>query len=187
MRVRLSIVGAGVALLLGACTSPSAQGAKIVTPTLSPTPRPTIPAADAGGACAVLDFDRITAALGVRFDVAAAGRQGKTDTCVVRSSEANLPDLVLTISPTTADASVFRSEMAPAKAKTVKALGRAAYRGTVAAGKRLGPVAEVGWLSKDKRMLTLRYTFPVGASAASADRLSTRLVSLAKTIESTRA
>lgn len=185
MRARLCAVGAVAALMLGACGPAAAHGGRIV-PVPRPSPRPTIPAADAGGACALLDYDGIASALGVRFDVAASAEQGETSTCVVRSSEHSLPDLLLTVSPTTADAAVFRSEMAPAGSRAVKALGKAAYRGTVKASKTAGPAAEVGWLASDERMLALRYTLPLGSPAATAQTMSTRLLTLAKRVDAAR-
>jgi hypothetical protein len=185
VRAFVSLAAAGAALMLSACDYASANSPTAAVPR-SPGPRPTVPAAEAGGACRLLDYDVIGRTLGVRFDVAAAGRQARTDTCLARSSGADLPDLVLTVSPTTAGAAVFRAEMAPDGAEAVKALGTAAYRNTAGAGRGHGPVAEVGWLSGDRRLLTLRYTTPPGESAASAKRVSVRLVALARTIDFVR-
>jgi hypothetical protein len=181
----VSLAGAGAALLLAACNQASAHNPTAASPP-SPVARPTVPAAEAGGACQLLDYDGIARTLGVRFDVAAAGRQAKTDTCLVRSSRADLPDLVLTVSPTTADGAVFRAEMAPDGAKAVKTLGTVAYRATVKAERGHGPVAEVGWLSGDRRLLTLRYTMPPGVPAASAESAGSGLVALARTVDFVR-
>lgn len=131
----------------------------------------------------MLDYAAIEAALKVRFDVAAASQQGKTITCVVRHSEASHPDLVLAVSPTTVDASVFRTAVVPSKAQTVSGLGKAAYQARIAGGKADGPAVEVGWLSADKRLLSLRFTLAPGANAAEADALAAPLVDLAKKVD----
>jgi hypothetical protein len=90
------------------------------------------------------------------------------------------------VSPTTADPAVFRAEVAPKGAPTVKALGTAGYQATAKAAPGQGPVAEVGWLSGDKRLLVLRYTLPAGAPAVRAREASGRLAALARTIDFTR-
>jgi hypothetical protein len=188
LRVRLSLLGAGLAALLAGCDQAAAHGPEQVpVATSAPRPRPTIPAADAGGACLLLDYDAIARTLGVRFDVAASARQSRTYTCVARSSEADLPDLVLTVSPTTADAAVFREAMAPDGAAAVKGLGRAGYRGAVEATRGQGPAAEVGWLSGDKRLLTLRLELPPGTPTATARSHLGGLTTLARGIDAARA
>jgi hypothetical protein len=145
------------------------------------------PASVAGGACQLLDYPTIEAATGVRFDVAAASQQGKTYTCVVQHSDASRPDLMLAVTATTADPAVFRSTMVPDKAHPVTGLGRAAYRVGAAGGKTQGPATEVGWLSADKRLLTLRFTFPPGTAPGEADALAGKLVDLAKKVDKTKA
>jgi hypothetical protein len=145
------------------------------------------PASVAGGACQLLDYATIEAAIKVRFDVAAASQQGKTYTCVVQHSDAARPDLTLTVTATTADPATFRSTMAPDKAQSVSGLGKAAYRAGIAASKTQGPAVEVGWLSGDKRLLTLRFTFPPGAAAAAVNGLAPRLVELAKKVDKAKA
>ena len=185
MRLPLPLLGAGVVLLLGACTQASATGPTIVQPVGVPEVVAP-PAAAAGGACQLLNYDVLAEALETRFDVAAATNQGKTYTCVVRSSEVSLPDLVLTVSPTTADEAVFRSELEPDGAQSVKSLGKAAYRATAKAAKGRGPTAEVCWLSADKRMLSLRLTLPVGTPKSAATPLATGLVAVAKQIDAVR-
>ena len=70
------------------------------------------------------------------FDIAAASQSGQTTTCVVQSEQADLPDLTLTISKTSADADVFKSDVVPDKGATaIKGLGLAAYQAPVAAAK----------------------------------------------------
>jgi hypothetical protein len=184
VRVPISLAGFGAVLALAAgCTQAAATGPGRPSP---PVARPTLPAAAAGGACQLLDYDNIARLLRVRFDVAAAGKQGQTSTCVVRRSGETLPDLVLTVSPTTADPAVFRAEMAPKGAPAVKSLGTAGYQSTARAAPGQGPAAEVGWLSGDKRLLVLRYTLPAGAPAARAKEAGGRLAALARTIDFNR-
>jgi hypothetical protein len=186
VRLRLPLLGLGAALMLGGCTQASANSPTIELPAGAPS-IPKVSAADAGGACLLLDFDVIEEVVGARFDVAAATSQGKTSTCVVQSSEASLPDLMVSVSPTTADAAVFRSEMQPDEARTVKALGKAGYRVTAKAAKGRGPTAEVCWLSGDKQLITMRYTLPVGAARSAADQVAGKLVTLAKKTDAARA
>lgn len=145
------------------------------------------PASVAGGACQLLDYATIEAATKVRFDVAAASQQGKTLTCVVQHSDASRPDLMLAVTATTADPAVFRSTMVPEKAQPVSGLGKAAYKARIPASKTQGLGVEVGWLSADKRLVTLRFTFPPGAGSAEADAMATGLVNLAKKVDKARA
>jgi hypothetical protein len=179
-------------LLLAAMACATTAGATGCTKAAADPPLPAAPVATewpasvAGGACQLLDYATIEAAIQVRFDVAAASQQGKTYTCVVQHSDASRPDLMLAVTATTADPAIFRSTMVPDKAHSVSGLGRAAYRVRVAGGKTQGPAAEVGWLSADKRLLTLRFTFPPGAASAEADALASKLVDLAKKVDKTK-
>lgn len=141
------------------------------------------PASVAGGACELLDYATIEAAIEVRFDVAAASEQGKTNTCVVRHSGAGQPELMLAVSPTTVGTDIFRSTVAPSKAQKVSGLGKAAYQARIAAGKADGPGVEVGWLSGDNQLVSLRFTFPLDTDPAEADALATPLVDLAKQLD----
>jgi hypothetical protein len=161
-----------------------AQAAAETPQAVSPVPT-AYPASAAGDACALLDYDVIEKAVGVRFDVAAANRQGATHTCVVQASNANHPDLVLTVSTATANAAVFRSTLVPKTAKTVKGLGLAAYQLTIKASQGQGPGLEVGWLSGDSRLITLRFTFAAGAGQAAVAALQGKLVELAKKVDLT--
>jgi hypothetical protein len=145
------------------------------------------PASVAGGACQLLDYPTIEAATRVRFDVAAASQQGRTLTCVVQHSDASRSDLTLAVTATTADAAVFGSTMVPEKAQRVSGLGKAAYKARLPATKTQGPSVEVGWLSADQRLITLRFTFPPGAGTPEVDAMSSGLVDLAKKVDKAKA
>jgi hypothetical protein len=173
-------IGLIVLLALAGCTQAAAETPQAVSPV--PT---SYPASAAGDACQLLDYDVIQKAIGVRFDVAAASRQGGTHTCVVQASDANHPDLVLTVSTATADAALFRSTLVPKTAKAVKGLGVAAYQVTIGASQGQGPGVEVGWLSGDNRLITLRFTFAAGADQAAVAALPGKLVELAKKVDLT--
>jgi hypothetical protein len=151
-----------------------------------PAPAPvvaTLPAASAGGVCGLLDYEAIEGALGTRFDVAAASTHKDTATCMVQANGAPRPDLMLSVTETAADAATFTSEVAPDGAKSVKGLGKAAYRTARAASGKAGPTAEVGWLTADKRLITLRYTCVSDEPKATAEELSVKLVELAKAVD----
>lgn len=156
-------------LAASGCTRAAAEPPRSVAPVATQWP-----ASVAGGACQLLDYDGIADALGVRFDVAAASRQGDTYTCVVQRGEANRPDLTLAVTETTADAAIFRSTMVPKGAQAVSGLGKAAYRARVS-----GPGVEVGWLSGDGRLITLRYAAVRGGQPIAVDGL----VALAKKVD----
>jgi hypothetical protein len=169
LAVRTRITALLVLLAAGGCTRAAAD------PPTPPAPVATQwPASVAGGACQLLDYDAIADALGVRFDVAAASRQGQTYTCVVQNSKASRPDLMLAVTETPADPAIFRSTMVPKGAQAQTGLGKAAYRARVA-----GDGVEVGWLSGDKRLITLRYTAAPGGKAVAIEAL----VALAKEVD----
>ncbi|MEH1128818.1 hypothetical protein [Micromonospora sp. CPCC 206061] len=172
--------GAGLLLVAAAGCGDEAE---VTTP---PAPAPavaTFPAASAGGVCGLLDYGAIEEVLGTRFDVAAASAHKDTATCVVQANGAPHPDLMLSVTETAADAATFTSEIAPDGAKTVKGLGKAAYRTARTAAGKTGPTAEVGWLTGDKRLITLRYTCVRDEPKATAEELSVKLVELAKAVE----
>jgi hypothetical protein len=188
-RVAVPFVLAGVAFALagsaaGCATEPEPAQAEAK---MRPAPvRTTWPASVAGGACRLLDYAAIEKAVGVRFDVAAARHQGKTETCVVQAEAQSLPDLSLAVTVTTADVQIFRDEVVPADSSAVKGLGAAAYKVTLAPTKSAGAVVEVGWLSKSKRLMTLRYTTAAGGDKKSATALTPKLVALAKQVDLTK-
>lgn len=178
MRTRV-LTGTGLLLLLTGCGADAAA-----VPPAQPRPMVTTwPAAVAGGACVLFDYTVIEQAVGTRFSIAAAMRHQKTDTCVVQAEGASRPDLVLSVTATSADPAVFNSELVPKGAATVKELGKAAYRVTSAPAGDDGAAAEVGWLTDDKRLFTLRYTLAAGGERGVADELAPKLVDLARQLD----
>jgi len=176
VRRRLCFLGAGLVMLSGC------GGEDPAPQSLGPAPKVVrLPASAAGGACQLLDYPVIAQVIGTQFDVSAASRHGRTDTCVLRAEAAARPELALSVTPTTADADIFADEVVPSGGKSVKGLGKAAYRSTVAGNS--GIVVEIGWLTGDKRLVSLRYTFPAGQDRAAADAATTKLVALAKKID----
>ncbi|MEU7821865.1 hypothetical protein [Catellatospora sp. NPDC049133] len=149
---------------------PAEQAPRVVSP--SP-PTPT-------GACLLLDSARIEQRLGVRMAIAGAANHQKTNSCVARPTEAALPELSLSVSPTKADVAVFKDAMLPDGAKAVSALGKVAYSQLKPAAKGRGPYAEVGWLAGNARLLVLKVTLPEGGDAAA---LLPAVVELAKDID----
>jgi hypothetical protein len=143
------------------------------------------PAAAAGGACLLLDYNAITAAVGVTFDTAGASRRDDTYSCVVTQGDADYPDLALSVTPTKADEVIFAASVSPSGSTPVKGLGKIAYVVDSAAGGGHGPRWEVGWLSGNQRLMVLRFTFAKGAPAADVSALKAKIVELAKRIDRT--
>lgn len=159
----------------------AASGCTSGLPTPRPAPTPAVrPASLAGGACRLVDFEKVTAALGARYTIAASAKTDKTNTCVVRTEESPIPEVVLSVTPTKADPAVFKDVVKPKGATAVAGLGKMAYQQIVPEKGTTGPVVEVGWLTGDARLLFLRLTLPVGQDAAGA---APKLVSLAKEID----
>jgi hypothetical protein len=188
------LIGAAVAVVALAACTPAAAGrpASIpsgATPSVAPTPSghlgPPPPAAYAGGACLLLDYKEIKATLGVDFNVSAAADTSGTYSCVVQNSDAELPDLVLSITATDLSAAEFTKDVQPAKAKAVPKLGLVGYEIPVAAASGAGPGVEVGWLSGNNRLMVLRYICPPGTPAADVTALLAKMADLAHQVDST--
>ena len=180
MRSRPVALGAAALLALAGCTHSD--------PRATPPPVQLVeqPAASAGGACILWDYDFIAEKIGVTFNVAAADQVDDTSSCVVQSVSADWPDLRLSVVESTqADAKLFLSDLKPAKATTLKGLGKAGYRLNSAASGGHGPVVEIGWLSETKQLQTLRFTFAKGAQPAEVTALNGRLLELAKAMDTT--
>ncbi|MFC0508670.1 hypothetical protein [Micromonospora costi] len=177
MRGRIVVAGLAVLAVPGC-------GAEREPVTLPP-PAPIavdVAAASSGGACRLLDFRVIEQHVKVRFDVAAASERDDTHTCVVRAGGATLPELALTVTETSMDKATFAADVVPDSAAKVSGLGQQAYRRTTGAASGHGPVAEVGWLSTDGRLATLRWTTARGTAKGAVDKIATELPALGKKI-----
>lgn len=195
MRTRFWALGIGLLLLAGcAAPAPAASGAAVpATPApdasasdeVEAEPEDYVPdeAAAQGGACHLLAIDLVEQVTGTRFDVAAASQQEKTYTCLLRQQEGEFPELVLSVTETTVDAAIFKEEVAPRGAKSLTGLGKAAYRARLAESGGQPPAVEVGWLSGDQRLISLRYTPAEGEDPA---ELEPKLVALAERIDVSR-
>ena len=184
-RRRLVAVAAALlvtALAAGCSGNANADSGGPTHPTGTPTRQP---AALSGGACQLLDYDIIEAAIGVRFAVAAAATNAATFTCVVQPGDAGLPDLSLAVTATEADMSVFRSTVIPKGATTIEDLGKIGYRAGAPASAAAGPGLEVGWLSGNQRLMVLRYRSATGTAQGDVDAMAPKLVDLAKKIDLT--
>ena len=168
--------------VLAAATGCSDGSASANHPAVEPPPS-VAPAADAGGACQLIDYDSIKATLGVTFAVAGAAQQGDTYTCVTQARHASFPDLVLSVTATTADPGVFTSTVQPKGATAVAGLGKAAFSITFPASGNTGPAVEVGWLAGNARLLDLRLRLPANADADQVTQAVPKLIELAKKID----
>ncbi|WFE64616.1 hypothetical protein [Micromonospora sp. WMMD714] len=142
-----------------------------------------VEAASSGGACRLLDFAVIEEHTEVRFDVAAASERGDTRTCVVRATDASWPELTLTVTDTSIDVATFTADVLPEGATKVTKLGQAGYRRTGPKAAKHGPTAEVGWLAAEDRLAVLRWTCPPGDDRATAGAVASRLVDLARKLD----
>ncbi|MFI5888676.1 hypothetical protein ACIA5D_00995 [Actinoplanes sp. NPDC051513] len=183
MRSRSVVLGAALLLSLAACDN-RAEASK--QEPLAPVELITQPAASAGGACILWDYQLIKSKIGVTFDVAASDQVDDTSTCVVQTVNGDWPDLALSVVESTqADAELFLSDLKPDKATKLKGLGKAAYRLNTAASGGHGPVIEIGWLSEAKQLQTLRFTFAKTAKTADVTAMNTKLLALAKVMDTT--
>jgi hypothetical protein len=172
----------GTVLAGAGCGADHAGAARLVAPAVVRQP-----AAAAGGACQLLDYDVIQARLGVRFDMAASGNVDATYTCVLQPAKAELPDLSLAVTATQADTATFKNSVTPKGAATVSGLGKIAYSVSVPAGGGAGPGVEVGWLSGNQRLIILRYRSPGATASGDANAILPKVVDLAKAIDLTSA
>jgi hypothetical protein len=183
VRVPLGALAVAVLLALAGCAGPAAGSPRAPT-RANPAPSPTRePAEGAGGACLLLSFEQVDTVLGVDFGAAGASSSGDTSTCVLRTVAAPLPDLSLSVSPTLADPTVFKASVTPKGAAAVPDLGKVAYSRPVPAAAGAGPGAEVGWLSGNQRLMTLRYRTPPGTPAGDATALIPKLADLARKVD----
>jgi hypothetical protein len=141
------------------------------------------PAASAGGACILWDYAFIEEMIGVRFTIAAGSQIDDTATCLVRTQEKDEPSLLLTVSPSSANAALFTEDVMPPKAAKLKGLGQAGYRQVTKATAKSGPAIEVTWLSEGHQLQSLKYTFAKGAQQAAVNDMAAGLLGMAKVMD----
>ncbi|GIF05854.1 hypothetical protein [Actinoplanes siamensis] len=182
--MRTVVAALGVVTLLAVAGCNEKDDAATVT--LPPVEIAEAPAASAGGACILWDWAFIEQKIGVRFSVAASDQVDDTSTCVVQTMDGSWPDLSLSVvEQTTADAKVFLSDRMPKKSVQLRGLGKAGYRLNAAASGGHGPSVEIGWLSEAEQLQTLKFTFAKGASNSSVSQMNSRLLELAKAMDTT--
>jgi hypothetical protein len=128
----------------------------------------------------------IKSSLGLTFVVAAAAQQGDTYTCVTQGRGASLPDLMLAVTATTVDASVYTSTVQPKGAAPVAGVGKVAFSlitSAAAATEPVGWTVEIGWLAGNSRIIDLRLRLPKGEPPANATARLPKLVDLAKKVD----
>jgi hypothetical protein len=182
VRSRSALIAAVALLALAGCNNRD----KADDEALPPVELVEQPAASAGGACILWDYDFINTKIGVTFDVAASDQVDDTSTCVVQTEAADWPDLsVSVVESTKATAKQFLSDLKPDKAVTLKGLGKAGYRLNTGSSGNHGPSVEIGWLSEADQLQTLRFTFPKGPKAADVTAMNDKLFDLAKAMDTT--
>jgi hypothetical protein len=179
-RAKLETMVPAFLLLLGAagCSDTDARFAAAGTP--APT---RSPASAAGGACYLMEYEVIEQTVGTAFDVAAAGANGDTFTCVLQTNSGSSPDLTLAVTVVNADPAEVMPAVRPPASAAVTALGRAGYSAVVPAGAGAGPGVEVGWIAGNGRLLVLRYRQAPDAASGDVAALTPKLVALAKRID----
>lgn len=187
MRSRTAVAAAVGAVALLALTGCNIRKDASADPqALPPVKLVEQPAASAGGACILWDYQFIHDKIGVTFDVAAADQVADTSTCVVQTTEGDYPDLMLSVvESTTADAKLFLSDLKPDKATTLKGLGKAGFRVNTAASGDHGPSVEISWLSEADQLQSLKFTFAKAAPAADVTAMNDKLLALAKAMDTT--
>lgn len=142
------------------------------------------PAAAAGMACQLIEYDVVAAATGTRFDAAGGAKQEETLTCALTQSGNQYPYLTVAMTPTTADEVIFTATVTPSGATAVKGLGRIAYQLGIAPAGPAGPGVELGWLSDSGYLMIMRYTFALTARPDEVAKLGPKLLVLAQQVES---
>jgi hypothetical protein len=162
------------------CSSHQASADNPPPPTVA---RSVAPAEDAGGACQLLDYDTIKSLVGIQFGIAAAAQQGNTFTCVTQAPGASYPDLVLAVTATAGDATVYNATVKPKNGAPVDGLGKVGFSLTFAAANGAGPGVEVGWLAGNSRIIDLRLRLLPNATPDQVNAAVPKLVQLAKKID----
>jgi hypothetical protein len=167
-------------------SAPTATPSAAAPPaSVTPSAAPPTPAALAGGACLLLDFNTVAKQLGTAFTVSAAADTSGTFSCVLQESSGSYPRLTLSITATNLSPADFTADVKPKGSTSVAELGKTAYEAQVSATKSAGPVIEVGWLSGNDRLIIFRYAFPTGTSAEVSKALAPKMVNLAKIVDQT--
>ena len=179
MRKLVSVLA--LVMSVAGCTDHSASANHAAAPTTSAPPPAT--AGDAGGACQLVDYDMIKATLGLDFGVAAAAQHDNTYTCVTQARGASFPDLVLAVTATSADETIFKSTVQPKGATAVAGLGKLGFSTTFPAAGNAGPGVEVGWLAGNGRLLDLKLRLAASATPEQVTEAVPRVVALAKKID----
>ncbi len=180
MRRIAALTFAAALLTTAACTDESASANRAAP---APHPITVAPAAAAGGACQLLDWDMIKTSLGLTFSIAAAGQQGTTYTCVTQGHGASRPDLLLAVTATTADASVYTATVQPKGAVPVAGIGKVGFSLMLPAEADTGPGVEVGWLAGNSRIIDLRLHLTKQSTPEQAQSALPKLVDLAKKVD----
>lgn len=145
--------------------APPAAATTAASPSASPSPSippPSLaPAANAGGLCESVTFGEVSDALGITFEVAAAGgKRGAVRTCVLMPVDAAVPDLTFVATPLGGDkvsADDYAKDFVPDKSSELDGIGRAGYQQLLQASGEGGPVVRIGWLG-EKNVYTLSLT-----------------------------
>ena len=183
---RLSAVSLATGCVLVALTGCGTAAANAGPTPSHGTPPPTrsvAPAGDAGGACQLLEYQDIQETLGVQFSVAAASQVDNTFTCVTQATGRTLPDLTLSVTPTAADETVFKSTVQPAGSTPLAGVGKVAYEAPIAASPTAGPGVDIGWLAGNGQLIDLRLRLALKATPQDVADAGPRLVALAKRID----
>jgi hypothetical protein len=99
---------------------------------------------------------------------------------VLRAEQDKLPELSLTVSPTTADVAVFKAAVQPSGATAVAGLGKIGFQAARNADANRAASVEVGWLAGNARLLVLKLSLPTGANPTD---LMSKVVELAKEVD----
>jgi hypothetical protein len=182
------VVAVVATVTLAGCQAANAS-AGTPQPAASPSapvnPGPSGPAALAGGACLLMDYATVRKDLGVQFSVAAAADTSGSYTCLLRAATTNLPDLVLAITATDLSEAEFVADVQPSGATAVKELGKVGYVQQLPATSGTGPAIEVGWLSGNDRLITMRFTSAQSTTPAQLSAMVGKMVTLAQHVDAT--
>ena len=146
------------------------------------------PAATAGRACQVVEYEVVAKATGTTFDTAGGAQSGETYTCVLGVTGKTFPDLTVAMTPSTISAVIFIATVRPSGSLDIDQLGVEAYQATLepktaADGTVSGPVLELGWISASHRLVFLKYAFPASATPADVEAFAPGLIRLAISID----